>query len=189
MNTKAHTLTRVRWAIGIHGALSVAFGVMVLAWPSISLYALTILFGAYALVGGVAELIQAASVQEGRGWMLVSGALGIGVGLAVLIWPSISALGLLYVIAAYAIAIGVVLIGGAFWLPLHSGDSFMLTTTGMISILFGIVMFAKPGDGALVLLGLIAAFSLVTGIGQLALAIGGQRIVEHELRHTRGAAA
>jgi uncharacterized membrane protein HdeD (DUF308 family) len=92
------------------------------------------------------------------------------------------------VIAAYAIAIGVVLIGGAFWLPLHSGDSFMLTTTGMISILFGIVMFAKPGDGALVLLGLIAAFSLVTGIGQLALAVGGRRIVERELRHMRGAA-
>jgi len=179
MDTKAHTLSRVRWAIGINGALSVAFGVMILAWPSISLYALTILFGAYALASGTVQLVQAATVKEGRGWMVFSGLLGVAVGIAVLVWPSISALSLLYVIGAYAIATGIMVVGGAFWLPV----------SGMVAILFGIVMFAKPGDGALVLLGLIAAFSLVTGISQLVLAIGGQRIVEHDLRHLPGAHA
>jgi uncharacterized membrane protein HdeD (DUF308 family) len=189
MNHDAHTLSRVRWAIGINGAVSVAFGVMVLVWPSISLYALTILFGAYALSGGVLGLFQAAAVKQGRGWALFSSAVGIGVGIAVLIWPDISALSLLYVIAAYAVAIGVILIGGAFWLPVPAADSSMLVLTGVLSILFGIVMFARPGDGALVLLGLIAAFSLVTGIVELTVAIGGRRIADRELRHIRGAAA
>jgi uncharacterized membrane protein HdeD (DUF308 family) len=189
MDSKTHTLKHVRWAVGINGALSVAFGVMVLAWPSISLYALTILFGAYALASGTIGLIQAAAVKEGRGWMVASSLLGIGVGIAVLLWPSISALGLLYVIAAYAIAFGVVLVGGSFWLPVSGTDSFMLNVTGMVSILFGIVMFVKPGDGALVLLSLIAAFSIVTGVAELTLALAGRRIVNRQLRHMHGAAA
>jgi uncharacterized membrane protein HdeD (DUF308 family) len=80
-------------------------------------------------------------------------------------------------------------VGASFWLPVSGGDAFGLALTGILAILFGIVMFAKPGDGALVLLGLIAAFALVTGISQLVLAIGGQKIVEHDLRHMPGAHA
>src|SRR6476469_6895410 len=104
MNLVSQTTKRIRWTIGINGALSVAFGIMVLAWPGISLYALTILFGAYALASGIVGLVHVASVKEGRGWMALSSVLGIGVGIAVLVWPSISALSLLYVIGAYALA-------------------------------------------------------------------------------------
>jgi uncharacterized membrane protein HdeD (DUF308 family) len=68
-------------------------------------------------------------------------------------------------------------VGGAFWLPLENGDRILLAVTGFVSILFGIVMFAKPGDGALVLLALIAAYSLVVGFVELAVAIGGRRLV------------
>src|SRR5438552_13461065 len=167
MNLVSQTTTRVRWAIGINGALSALFGVMTLAWPGISLYALTSLFGAYALGSGVVSLVSIPEVKEGRGWMAVSSVFGIGVGLAVLLWPSISALGLLYVIAAYAIAFGVIAIVGAFSLPIPGGDAGLLSLSGLVSVLFGIVMFSKPGDGALVLLALIAAFSLVKGITEL----------------------
>ena len=113
----------------------------------------------------------------------------MGVGIAVLLWPSISALGLLFVIAAYAIAIGITIIGSATWLPLKSGDTFLLTLSGLTSIVFGIVMFVKPGDGALVLLALIAAFSLVVGVIQLTVAVGGERIAKREARRLTGAAA
>ena len=111
MNLVSDTANRVRWAIGLNGALSVAFGAMILIWPGIGLYALTILFGAYSLANGVISLVNAANVTQGRGWIALSGVLGIGVGLAVLTWPSISALSLLYVIAAYAIGFGVMAIG------------------------------------------------------------------------------
>ena len=182
-------LTKLRWTIGINGALSVAFGAMILAWPGISLYALTILFGAYALAGGVVGLVNTSRVKEGRGWTALSSVLGIGVGLAVLAWPSISALGLLYVIAAYAIAFGVIAIAGAFWLPIAAGDAVLLSLSGLVSVLFGLVMFAKPGDGALVLLALIAAFSLVKGITELVVAIGGARIMKRAFTTPTGATA
>jgi uncharacterized membrane protein HdeD (DUF308 family) len=181
-------LKRLRWAIGINGALSVAFGAAVLIWPSISLYALTILFGAYVLASGVIGLFNTFTIEHGRGWMAVWSLLSIGVGLAVLFWPSISALALLYVIAAYAISVGIIVIGGAFWLPISSGDALLLTLSGLVAILFGIVMFAKPGDGALVLLALIAAFSLVFGITELILAIGGPAIFRRQVEHMTRAA-
>jgi len=109
-------LTKVRWALGLNGLLAVASGVVILVWPSISLFALTILFGAWTLATGVvgfAAALSGATTQE-RGWLALSSLLGIGVGAAVLIWPNISELALLYVIGAYAVALGVFAVIGAF---------------------------------------------------------------------------
>jgi uncharacterized membrane protein HdeD (DUF308 family) len=58
------------------------------------------------------------------------------------------------VIGAYAVALGIITVGGAFWLPIKGGDGALLVVSGLVSILFGIVIFAKPGDGALVLTGM-----------------------------------
>jgi uncharacterized membrane protein HdeD (DUF308 family) len=175
-------LTKLRWATGINGALSIAFGVAILVWPSISLYALTIVFGAYAFASGVIALVGAFRTQGSeRGWLIVSGLLGLVVGVLVIVWPDISALALLYVIGAYAIALGVIAIGGAYWLPVSSGDTALMTLSGIVSIMFGIVIFVKPGAGALVTLALIAAFALVTGSAQVILAVGGKRLIERDL--------
>jgi uncharacterized membrane protein HdeD (DUF308 family) len=74
-------------------------------------------------------------------------------------------------------------IGGALSLPIDGGDTALMILSGLVSILlFGIVMFAKPGAGALVTLALIAAFALITGITQLVVAIGGKRLVESDLK-------
>jgi uncharacterized membrane protein HdeD (DUF308 family) len=172
--------TRVRWAVGLSGALSIAFGVVILIWPDISLYALTILFGAFMTANGIVGLGTAiwGRLIQNRGWLAFASILGIVAGILVLVWPNIGALSLLYVRGAYAIAFGVFMIVGAFKLPLDGSDKAVLVFSGLVSILFGIVMFAKPGDGALVVLGLIAAFSLVIGIGEVILAIGGKRLVE-----------
>jgi uncharacterized membrane protein HdeD (DUF308 family) len=184
----AHTvesdLKRVRWALGISGVLSVAFGVVILIWPGISLYALVILFGAFSLANGIVNVATAISgrVKQGRGWLAVAGLLGIAVGVVVFLWTGMSALALLYVIGVYAVLLGLITIAGAFWLPFEVGDRALFVLTGLVSILFGIVMFAKPGDGALVLLALIAAFALVTGVSELVVAIGGKRLLEHDFK-------
>jgi uncharacterized membrane protein HdeD (DUF308 family) len=177
-------VTKLRWALGINGVLSIAFGVVILVWPGISLFALTILFGAYATATGVIGLgaVISGTVKQGRGWLVVSSLLGIAVGLIALVWTGISALALLYVIGAYAISFGIITIGGAFYLPIDGTDSALFVLGGLVSILFGIVMFARPGDGALVLLALIAAFSLVTGISSLVAAIGGEQLLERGAR-------
>jgi uncharacterized membrane protein HdeD (DUF308 family) len=177
-------LTKMRWALGLNGLLSVALGVVILVWPGISLDALVIVFGAYALATGGVSFFYAftSGASSERGWLIVSGLLGIAVGIVVLVWPSISALALLYVIGAYAIALGIIGIFGAFYLPIDGGDTALMILGGLVSILFGIVIFANPGDGALVTLALIAAFALVTGITQLVVAIGGKRLVESDLK-------
>ena len=177
--------TKMRWALGLNGLLSIALGVVIVFWPGISLYALTIVFGAYALATGIISLATAISGDglHERGWLALSGVLGIAVGILVFVWPSISALALLYVIGAYAIALGVLAIGGAFWLPLTGGDTALMVLSGLVSILFGIVMFAKPGDGALVVLAVIAAFALVTGITEVVVAIGAKRMLKSDLKH------
>jgi uncharacterized membrane protein HdeD (DUF308 family) len=171
-------LTKLRWALGLSGALSIALGIVIIVWPSISLYSLVIVFGAYALARGIVGLVVAigSSDMPGRGWLAVSSIAGIAVGVIVFADTGMSALALLYVIGAYAIVLGAAAISGAFWLPLSGSDSALLGLTGVVSILFGIVMFAKPGAGALAVLALIAAYALIVGLAELTVAIGGNRV-------------
>jgi uncharacterized membrane protein HdeD (DUF308 family) len=177
-------ISRVRWTLGINGVLSLAFAVVIIVWPGISLEALTIVFGVYVAIAGVVALsaVLRGFVTQGRGWLALWGLASIAVGVVCFVWTDMSALALLYVIGAYAIAIGIITIGGAFWLPLRSDDRALLALSGIVGILFGIVMFAEPGDGALVLLALIAAFALVRGAAELVVVIGGKRLMERELR-------
>jgi hypothetical protein len=86
------------------------------------------------------------------------------------------------VIAAYAVTFGVVTVGSAFWLPAAGSDHALISVSGVVSILFGLVMFAKPGAGAMVVLGLITAAALVAGITEVAVAIGGERLIERRAR-------
>jgi uncharacterized membrane protein HdeD (DUF308 family) len=177
-------VTKLRWALGLHGFASVVFGVIVIAWPDVSVYALTIMFGAFTLVTGAFELGAAFSTQDRqeRGWLILRGILGIGVGALVLAWPSISALALLYVIGAYAIAFGILVVVAAFRLPLSGRDTAGMFLTGLAPIVFGIVMFAEPGAGAIAVLALIAAFAIVTGVSELVVAVGGEKLLERKAK-------
>ena len=177
-------VTKLRWMLGLHGLASFAFGVMILAWPGISVYALTIVFGAYTLATGIVEFGTSftAQARDERGWLILRGLLGITVGVLVFAWPGISALALLYVIGGYAVAFGILCIAGSFRLPLDGSDSALMILTGLGAIVFGIVIFAKPGAGALAVLALIAAFALVTGISELVVAIGGEKLLERKAK-------
>jgi uncharacterized membrane protein HdeD (DUF308 family) len=173
----------MRWVLGLHGLASVVFGVMILVWPGISVYALTIVFGAYTLATGTVEFGTAFTTQgkEERGWLILRGMLGIGVGVLVFAWPGISALALLYVIGAYAVGLGILAIVAAFRLPLNGRETASMVLTGLVAIVFGIVIFAKPGAGALAVLGLISAFALVTGISELVVSIAGEKLLERKV--------
>jgi uncharacterized membrane protein HdeD (DUF308 family) len=182
-----HTqITKARWAIGLHGLASVVFAVMILAWPGISVYALTIVFGAYTLVTGIFELGAAFTTKgkDERAWLIVNGLLGIGVGVVVFAWPGISALALLYVIGVYAVMFGILAVVASFRLPLDGRETASLLLTGLVAILFGIVIFAKPGAGVLAVLALIGAFALVTGVSELVVAIGGMKLLERKVKKT-----
>jgi uncharacterized membrane protein HdeD (DUF308 family) len=161
--------------IALSGLLAIAFGVIVLVWPKIGLTALIALFGAFAFVIGMTRIhaaLDKSLPRSSRAWLVFDGLLGIAVAVVVLVWPDLSALALLYAIGAFAIATGILgVVGGAMLVPASHGRSLLLTLWGVISIAFGAIMFAEPGAGALALLALIAAFSIVSGVIQIAYAL------------------
>jgi uncharacterized membrane protein HdeD (DUF308 family) len=184
-------LAHIWKATALRGALAIAFAVVILIWPNIGLSALIALFGAYALVSGAATIVGAFSVPIRGGrrvWLVIEGLLGVGVGVVVFVWPDLSALGLLYAIGAWAITLGIFEIVLAFVLPLSGGRALLVVLGGLLSVAFGVIMFAHPGAGAVALLALIAAFALVTGAVQIAVALELRRVaaeLEHRVRpHT-----
>ena len=85
-------------------------------------------------------------------------------------------------IGVYAVALGILCVAASFRLPLDGRDTALMILTGLVAIVFGIVIFAKPGAGALAVLALIAAFALVTGISELVVAIGGEKLLERKVK-------
>ena len=173
------TLARTWKLMAFEGALAIVFSLVIVIWPDIGLSALIALFGAFAFLSGVATLASAFTVQlpgKRRVWLAIEGLLGVAVGVAVVIWPDLSALGLLYAIAVWAIATGILEIVLSFELPISGRRSLLLGLGGLLSIAFGTIMVAEPGAGAIALLALIAAFALVTGVMQIALAFELRRV-------------
>jgi uncharacterized membrane protein HdeD (DUF308 family) len=182
------TLARIWKASALRGILGIAFAFVILIWPSIGLSTLIALFGAFALVSGVSTIVGAfrLPIQHGRrAWLVVDGLLGVAVGVVVFVWPGLSALGLLYAIAAWSIAFGIFEIGLAFSLALSGRRQLLLALSGLLSAAFGVIMFSHPGAGALALLALVAAFAFVTGVMQIAFALELRRIVSELDRRLR----
>ena len=168
------------WKVtAVRGALAIAFAVVILIWPDIGLSALLALFGAFALVSGVSTIVGASRLPipgGQRAWLIFEGLLGIAAGVVVFARPDLSALALLYAIAAWAIATGILELAMALRLPFGGGRSVLLVLGGLASIAFGVIMFAHPGAGAVALLALIGAFAFVTGLTQVAFALELRRV-------------
>jgi uncharacterized membrane protein HdeD (DUF308 family) len=177
-----------RWALGLNGLASVVFGVLILAWSEISVYALTIVFGAYALATGITAIAAAFSsrAKDERGSLVLSGLLGMLVGAVVLAWPGISALAPLYIIGLYAVLLGITAVVASLRLPQDGRDTALMILNRLVSIVFGIAIFAKPGAGALAVLALIAAFALVSGVSELLVAISGKEMLERKAKQKFG---
>jgi len=162
----ARLLARNWWLFLLRGIAALAFGILSLIWPGISLYILTILFGAYALVDGafaLAAAIAGTGESGARWWLVLVGLAGIGAGAVTFFWPGITALTLLYFIAGWIIAIGVLQIVGAIELRKIIENEWWLILDGALGVLFGILVFAMPGAGALALIWLIAVFAIAFG--------------------------
>ncbi len=186
MNLETHlkegeqALARIWKITAFRGVVAIAFAIVILVWPNVGLTTLIALFGSFALVSGLATIAGAFNfpIRGGeRAGLVFEGLLGIVVGVVVFVWPDLSALGLLYAIAAWAIAMGVVEVALAFVLPLSGGRSLLVVLGGLLSVAFGVIMFGHPGAGAVALLALIAAFALVTGVMQIAFALELRRVV------------
>ncbi|MFI7129623.1 HdeD family acid-resistance protein [Nonomuraea sp. NPDC050153] len=158
------------WLLLIRGLASIIFGLLALIWPGITVLVLVIFFGAYALVGGVAELFAGfRHGAESRAWLIFSGIIGILAGIATFIWPGITSLALLYVVAFWAIFTGVLEIMAGIRLRKTIDNEWMLIIGGILSVIFGILLLIWPAAGLVSLAWLVGVFAILYGIAMVAL--------------------
>ena len=164
--TLVHALAKNWWLEVLRGVAAIIFGVLALANPGIALVTLVLLWGIYALVDGV--LAIAAAVMGGnpmpRWWLAIVGLAGIGAGIMTFVYPSITAFVLLIFIAVWAIVLGIFQIYGAIKLRKEIEGEWFLILSGALSVLFGLLLLARPGAGALAVIWIIGVYAIALGV-------------------------
>jgi len=158
------------WALAIRGVLAVLFGLMTLEMPGITLLVLVLMFGAYALLDGVFDLLSLFHVSSGHWALLVEGLIGIGAGIVTIVWPHITGIALLWVIAFWALLGGVLKIAAGIRLRQVSANYWVLVVAGLLSALLGLLMIASPRGGALAVALWIGTYAIVAGLMMIGLA-------------------
>jgi uncharacterized membrane protein HdeD (DUF308 family) len=165
-------LERSWWWLLLMGLVAVAFGVVVFLWPGISLWSFVVLFGLFAIAWGFFAVFASIETrkQYERWWgLLLGGLVSIIVGVIALVWPGITALVVLYLIAAWFVATGIMQVSGAIALrkkimreKIRRG--WLIVLGGTVSVILGILLFIWPAAGALAILWLIATFAIIIGV-------------------------
>ena len=157
-------LARNWWMVALRGVVAILFGFLAIIWPDLTVGVLVALFGAYALVDGVFAIVSAfQSTDSDRWWHVAEGALGILVGIIAWVWPDLTALSLLYFIAAWALVTGVIEIVAAIRLRRVLDNEWLLLLTGVLSVLFSILLFIRPRSSAIALVVVIGIYAIIFG--------------------------
>jgi uncharacterized membrane protein HdeD (DUF308 family) len=170
------------WVFAIRGIAAIVFGIAAFIWPAATLTVLVFLFGAYVLVDGAAMLVALArgdAVARRHAWAVgIIGVLGIVAGIVTFVWPGLTAVSLLYLVAIWAIATGVFQVIAAIALRSELEGELWMVIGGVASIVFGALLVAFPGNGLLTLVWLVGIWSVVFGVSSLALAYRFRKIDE-----------
>src|SRR5262245_32497521 len=157
----------------IRGVVGVIAGLIALVWPGLTLMVLVVLFGAYALADGIANIFMGVSQRHAgdHHWFtLVEGFIGVVAGILILARPSIALIVLIFWIGAWALITGVLEIVEAIRLRHVINREWLMALSGALSVLLGLFLFAYPGLGALGLAFALGAYALVSGAVMLGLA-------------------
>jgi uncharacterized membrane protein HdeD (DUF308 family) len=160
-------------ALAFRGLLALIFGLVVLFWPGLVLTVLALLFGIYAVVDGAITLVPALRSEDRgarRTLPLAEGAVGIVAGLVALMWPGLNATGLVYVIAGWAVVIGVLKVLTAILLRVEVQNGWLLAGSGALSALFGMLLVALGRSDVPILAPFIGVFAVVVGLALIVLA-------------------
>lgn len=170
----ANILSTYWWTTLIRGVVWILFGVAVFKSPGVSLLVLTLYVGVLLLIDGLANVVEAiAGRKEQEHWvlLLMIGLAGVFVAFATFTNPAITSVALLFYIAAWAIATGLLEIAAAIRLRREIAGEGWFIAAGAISLLFGVLLIARPGAGALAILWTIATFAIIFGVMLVVLAI------------------
>src|SRR5262245_30501451 len=167
-------MTQNWWTIALRGLVAMLFGIAAFMWPGITLWVLAPLFGAYALFNGIFTVVEAFSrdVSREHWWaLLFEGVIGSAIGVVILIiGPWLTAMGLLYLIAFWAIVTGVFEVITAIRLRHEIRGEWIMALIAILSMAFGLLLVSFPVTGALSVILIIGAFAFATGALMIALA-------------------
>jgi len=163
--------------LAVHGAAAMVFGLATLVWPEISLWSLVLLWGAFAFVDGVTAVSAALADRMliHRGWVAVRGVAGIVAGIVTFVWPSMTAVALLAVIATWSLIIGGSRIAFAISARKQLSGAGVVGIGGALLVLLGVLLLADPGAGAIGITWAIGWAAFVSGCLELWLAAGVRR--------------
>jgi uncharacterized membrane protein HdeD (DUF308 family) len=169
-----HVLASNWWVFVIRGVLAILFGIGAFVMPGVTLAVLVIMYGAYVLADGVIAAVAAFGARkagDGFPWtVFVVGVAGVLAGLITSIYPGLTALVLLYLIAAWHVVRGVFEILAAIRLRKEIQGEGWLILGGIASVVFGLFLWVRPGAGAVALLWMIGAFAIMFGVIEILLA-------------------
>jgi uncharacterized membrane protein HdeD (DUF308 family) len=153
----------------LRGLLAVIVGSVALAWPGVTVSALIISFAVYAFIAAATEAMRAFSSATAGPVVghLLLGLVNIGAGVIALAWPGPTALVLVLLVGAWATVAGLVEIFAGFRAGEPAGTRALFFLSGLVSIAFGIVLFARPDMGAVALALVFGLFNLIYGISTL----------------------
>ncbi len=163
-------ISRNWWTYAVRGVIAIIFGIVAFARPGQALQALVLVFGAFALVDGIFAIFAGIAIRRyfERWWaVLLEGVTGIVIGLLTFFWPNMTALALLYFIGAWAVITGIFEIVTAIQLRRVITGEWMLILGGLLSIIFGVLMFVFPGAGAVSVIWMIGFYAIVFGISEI----------------------
>jgi uncharacterized membrane protein HdeD (DUF308 family) len=167
-----HVLAKNWWAIGIRGVLGILFGLIALFAPGATMLSLVLVFAAYAFLDGVLGIVsavRAARERERWGYLVLEGLVDIAAAAVAVLWPGITVVAFVLVIAFWAIVTGVLELMAAFRLDFIDGRGW-LVFGGIVSILYGALLIVAPMIGAVVLTWWLGAYALVFGVCLVVLA-------------------
>ena len=165
-------LARNWWAIAIRGLLGIVFGLIAFFMPGVTMLSLVIVFSAYALADGVFAIIagvRAASAHQRWGLLILEGIVDIAAAAVAFLWPGITVVVFVLLIAIWALVSGGLMLGAAFRLGVDHGR-WWLALGGIVSIIYGALLVVAPLLGALVLTWWLGAYAVVFGVSLLVLA-------------------
>ena len=161
------------WIVLLRGVCAVLFGIIAFAWPGITLGSLVIVYGVYAIFDGFSGIVLGiAGGVDGESWwqMILVGVVSVSAGVLTFLWPGITAVALLAVIAAWSILRGITEILAAIRLRDMIENEWLLIVSGACSIAFGVILVARPGAGALAVVWIIGSYAIAIGVFTTALA-------------------
>lgn len=159
--------TKNWWVLLLRGIAAMLFGFLAITRPGITLAVLVLLFGCYALFDGFCALIAAFSGwrhRDDRWLLLLEGLIGIGAGFATLTAPALSAVALVFFIAVWALATGVLKIVQAIRLRKEISGEFWMALSGIASVAFAFLVMMRPAAGALAMAWVIGWYALFAGV-------------------------